>query len=333
VRILAYSREGAFLLPIHASILHSNVIVHGDMAMMESLENLTISPEMGTGGVTSTDLLSHVLAQIRLTGDRLYSRTFTKTGRLELEESEAGHVCVVTEGTLRMERAGRTPVIVDTGDLVLLPRGAGDSRLVVSGIPATIILCRFRFDPESLRGMVFALPHCIQIPKAVSAGWLEGIVHFMLIEAGDVQPGAGLMISRLIDLVVIRVLRSWVHQGRTSGWLGGLSDARIASALKAIHERPMQRWSIETLAGIAGMSRSSFCERFTALVGRSPLRYHNEWRLTLARDLLAKRSARIGEIGLSIGYESEAAFSRAYKALFGHSPRVEYKLRNDPELA
>jgi AraC-like DNA-binding protein len=294
-------------------------------------ENLTINPEVAVGGAPSTDLLSHVLAQIRLTGDRLYSCILTDKGRLELE-AEAAHVCVVTAGRLHTERDGQTPAVIDTGDLVLLPRGAGDLRFVASGTPATVILCRFRFDPDSLRGMIFALPQCIQIPRAESAGWLEGIVHFLLVEAGDVQPGAALMISRLIDLVVIRALRSWVHQGQSSGWLGGLSDARIASALKAIHERPMQRWSIETLAGIAGMSRSSFCERFTTLVGRSPLRYHNEWRLTLARDLLAKRSARIGEIGLSIGYESEAAFSRAYKGLFGHSPRVEYKLRNDTDI-
>ena len=150
----------------------------------------------------------------------------------------------------------------------------------------------------------------------------RSIVNFMLIEAGDPQPGAALMVSRLIDLIVIRSLRSWVQQGHASGWLGGLSDARIARALKALHERPMQRWSIKTLSGIAGMSRSSFCERFTTLVGRSPLRYRNEWRLMLARELLAKRDARVGEVGLTIGYESEAAFSRAYKAFFGHSPRV-----------
>jgi hypothetical protein len=69
-------------------------------------------------------------------------------------------------------------------------------------------------------------------------------VHFLMIEAGDIQPGAALMVSRLIDLVVIRTLRGWIHQGPAPGWLGGLSDARIPSALKAIHERPMQRWSI-----------------------------------------------------------------------------------------
>jgi AraC-like DNA-binding protein len=296
--------------------------------MTELLENLTIHPDPAASDGSSTDLLSHVLAQIRLTGDRVYSCALTKKNRRKLE-MDAAHVCVVTKGVLHLEQEGRTTVALDTGDLVLLPRGARDLRFTAASTATTVILCRFRFDPDSLRGMIFALPQYIRLRKAESAGWLEGIVHFLLIEAGDVQPGAALMISRLIDLVVIRVLRTWVHQGHTSGWLGGLSDARIASALKAIHERPMQRWSIQALADIAGMSRSSFCERFTTLVGQSPLRYHNEWRLTLARDLLAKRSARVGEIGLSIGYESEAAFSRAFKNLFGHSPRVEYKLRID----
>ncbi len=296
--------------------------------MIERPENLTVLPEMEGGGAPSADLLSHVLAQIRLTGDRVYSCSLVQAGRLELE-ARAAHVCVVTEGALCIEGDERAPVIVDTGDLVMLPRGAGDLRLAASSAPATIVLCRFRFDPDSLRGMVSALPDCIHIRRAEGAGWIEGIVHFLNIEAGDIQPGAALMVSRLIDLVVIRTLRSWIHQGPASGWLGGLSDPRIASALKAIHERPMQRWSIETLAGLAGMSRSSFCERFAALVGRSPLRYQNEWRLALARDMLVERGARVGEIGFSIGYESEAAFSRAYKALFGHSPRVEYGLHKE----
>jgi AraC-like DNA-binding protein len=299
--------------------------------MTVSLENLTIHPDVGAHHPASTDLLSHVLAQIRLTGDRISSCTLTEKGLLELE-AEAAHVCVVTAGALQIEGADKVPVVVETGDLLLLPCGAGDLRFVASGSPPpTVILCRFWFDLDSLRGMIRALPQCIQIGRAESAGWLDGMVHFLLVEASDVQPGAALMISRLIDLVVIRALRSWVHRGPKSGWLGGLSDVRIASALKAIHERPTQRWRVETLAAIAGMSRSNFCDRFTALVGRSPLRYQNEWRLTLARDLLAKRSARVGEIGLSIGYESEAAFSRAYKRLFGHSPRVDYKLPNDTD--
>jgi AraC-like DNA-binding protein len=300
--------------------------------MIELPKNLIDHPDEATFSPSSTDLLSHVLGQIRLTGDGVQSGTLAPHGRLNLG-ADAAHLCVVTEGALHIDGDGRDPIVVATGDLLMLSRGAGELRLTTSDVPATVVLCRFRFDADSLRGMTFALPDCIHIRQAEAAGWLDGIVHFLLLEAGDAQPGAALMVSRLIDLVVIRTLRSWVQRGPASGWLGGLSDPRIANALQAIHERPMQRWSIEALAGVAGMSRSSFCERFTALVGRPPLRYHNECRLTLARDLLAKRGARVGEIGLSIGYESEAAFSRAYKSLFGHSPRAESKLRaaTDPQ--
>ncbi|TPK39080.1 AraC family transcriptional regulator [Mesorhizobium sp. B2-5-4] len=295
--------------------------------MMESPENLTILPD-GASHVTG-DLLSHVLAQIRLTGDQVFSRSLAKAEQLDLDEGQA-HIVVVTAGALHMESEDQAPVVIEAGDLVLLPRDPGGSRLVASRAQVAIVTCRFWFDPDSLRGMIFALPQSIHIGRAQGAGWIDGMLPFLMIETSDAQPGAALMISRIIDLMVIRTLRSWVHEGHATGWLGGLSDARIARSLKAIHERPLQRWSINELADKAGMSRSSFCERFAALVGRSPLRYQNEWRLGLARDLLARRDARVGEIGLRIGYESEAAFSRAYKQLFGHPPRVEYALANEP---
>jgi AraC-like DNA-binding protein len=294
--------------------------------MMELLENLTIHPGEKPLGPTSGDLLSHVLAQIRLTGDRVFPRTLAKAEHLDLDAGEA-HVVVVASGALHIEGDDQGPVVIDTGDLVLLPRGPGDARLVASH-DATVIVCRFWFDPDSLRAMIFALPPFIHISRSDGAEWIEGIARFLMIEASDVQPGATLMISRLIDLVVIRTLRTWVHQGQTTGWLGGLADARIARSLKTIHEQPMQRWSIDALAASAGMSRSSFSERFTALVGRSPLRYQNEWRLRMAREMLSRRDARVGEIGLRIGYESEASFSRAYKEFFGHPPRVEYALKD-----
>lgn len=292
--------------------------------MMKSLEDLIIRPELQLRGLATGDLLSQVLAQIRLTGDRVYSSRLPARARLELEAG-AAHVCVLREGRLKVASGGEAPATIEPGDLFLLPRDLEGLRITAIEGPASLIVCRFWFDASSLRAMLFALPWLIHMKREEAASWLEGIVHFMMLEADDVQPGGALMISRLIDLIVIRTLRTWVHQGHASGWLGGLSDARVARALRKIHEQPLHRWSIEALAGIAGMSRSSFSERFTALVGRSPLRYQNEWRLTLARDMLAKRSARVGEIGIAIGYESEAAFSRAYKAFFGRSPRVDYK--------
>ncbi|MDO9426829.1 MAG: AraC family transcriptional regulator [Methylobacterium sp.] len=290
--------------------------------MTETRENLTDLPDDGPRGAATDDLLSHVLAQIRLTGDHVDSRTVAQSERLNLEAG-AAHILIVAEGALHVGGGNLGPVSIDTGDLVLLPRGPGASRLLASGGDARVIVCRFRFDPYSLRGMISALPRCLHIQRAQGAEWLDGMVHFMMRETVDAQPGAALMISRIIDLLVIRTLRTWVHLGHTSGWLGGLSDARIARALKVMHRRPTQPWSLDALAEVAGMSRSSFAERFTELVGRAPLRYQNEWRLGLARDMLRRRDARVGEIGLRVGYESEAAFSRAYKALFGHSPRDE----------
>ena len=290
--------------------------------MTGSLENLTDHPEGGPRGGVSGDLLSHVLAQIRLTGDHVRSRDVAWSENLDLEAG-AAHVLVLADGSLHVEGDGEEPVVIDWGDLVLLPRGLGGTRLVASRAPASVIVCRFWFDPHSRRGMISALPDRIHIRRAEGAGWLDGIVPFLMVEVTDEEPGAALMISRIIDVIVIRTLRTWVQRGHTTGWLGGLSDARIARALKIVHERPLQRWSIDALADAAGMSRSSFCERFAALVGRSPLRYQNEWRLNLARAMLAARDARVGAIALRVGYESEAAFSRAYKAMFGYPPRDE----------
>ncbi|MDO9344658.1 MAG: AraC family transcriptional regulator [Pseudomonas sp.] len=290
--------------------------------MMNPLENLIIHPEMQLEGFARGDLLSQVLAQIRLTGDRVYSCALADAQALTLDEKSA-HICVLQQGHLHLEVADQPLQTLDQGDVILLPHDpAGITMTAVNG-PANVVICRFWFDASSFQAMLFALPRLIHIQQAEAAAWAEGILHFMLLEAHDTQPGGALMISRLIDLVVIRILRTWVHQGVASGWLGGLSDARIARALKAIHETPGKQWRIDALAEVAGMSRSNFCERFSSLIGRSPLRYQNEWRLTLAKTMLSKQDGRIGEIGFAIGYESEAAFSRAYKAFFGRSPRED----------
>jgi AraC-like DNA-binding protein len=288
--------------------------------MTDLLEDLTIRPEMRLEGLATGDLLSQVLAQIRLTGDRVYSTTQAMGQHLTLDE-KSSHICVLQKGQLHIESADGQVQTIEQGDILLLPHDPSSLSITASKGPASLVICRFWFDASSFQAMLFALPWLIHIKHAEAAAWSEGILHFMLIEANDTQPGGALMISRLIDLTVIRILRTWVQHGMASGWLGGLSDERIARTLRAIHEKPGQQWRIEALATIAGMSRSSFCDRFSALVGRSPLRYQNEWRLTLAKTMLARHNSRIGEVGFAIGYESEASFSRAYKAYFGRSPR------------
>ena len=277
--------------------------------------DLTDRPEPTVSGMIDPDLLSQVLSQIRLSGDFVYSESLESGSRLSLSPAEAT-ICFVTEGALQ-----RGDWTIETGELLLLPRGlAGIVGDLVADGTTRVTVCRFRFDPHTLVTLVSGLPDHIHIRHSDGGGWLGNIAYFMLAEIGDIQPGASLMISRLIDLMIIRTLRTWVQLGGAIGWLGGLLDTRIARTLKAIHARPFDRWTLADLAAMAGMSRSSFSNRFTELVGVSPLRYHNNWRLTLARDTLKAGSTRVGDVALSVGYISEAAFSRAYKAQFGHSP-------------
>ena len=136
------------------------------------------------------------------------------------------------------------------------------------------------------------------------------------------HPGATIMISRLIDVMVIRAMRIWVRTAppEEKGWLAALADARISRALKTIHDEPFRRRSVADLATLAGMSRSNFAERFSTLVGAGPLHYQTRWRLLLASDMLRRSDILVSEVARRVGYESEAAFSRAFKAQFGFPP-------------
>ncbi len=137
------------------------------------------------------------------------------------------------------------------------------------------------------------------------------------------QPGSALVSQQLVTLMLVQALRLHLSQGAegATGWLFALADRQMAAALTAIHEAPSQRWSVETLAARAGMSRSVFAERFKATVGETPMGYLTRWRMLLAADRLATSKAAVSTIALSLGYESESAFSTAFKRTMGCSPR------------
>jgi AraC-like DNA-binding protein len=271
------------------------------------------------------DLLSYVLAQLRLAGDEVAS---VRLGAPMVIGPEAGvaYVLVVIAGRMSVRLSEGRVIAADTGDLILLSRSAGqvleqDAQLgEPDSAEAEIVLSRFRFDPPRLDAMFRCLPHHIHVRRADGAEWLAGLAQYLLAEARGIEPGASLMISRLIDLMVIRAIRHWVHQGRGEGWLGGMADPRVARSLEALHAAPFRAWSVRDLAKLAGMSRSSFSERFADLVGEPPLRYHNRWRLLLAENLMQSKTMTVGEVALGVGYASTAAFSRAFKAHFGRAP-------------
>ncbi len=296
-----------------------------------------------------TDVLSQVLTLIRLRGDLVYTTRLGQPWGLRFPPGPA-HFHYVETGAAWVTPADAPPMRIEAGDLVLLPLGKGhviadapDSpvedvdavapghfdrdRLVLShggnGPASQLVSGFFSFEGSPLPAVMSALPPLIHIPKgdAGAPAWLAAISHFLVDEAQKPDPGSSLMISRLIDLLVIRTLRSWAgSEANRVGWLGGLAEERIGRVLAAMHADPFKRWTVETLAEVASMSRSIFAERFTAAVGESPLRYLSRWRLTIAADMLRSGGLKVTEAAYKTGYSSDAAFSRAFKSHFGYAP-------------
>jgi transcriptional regulator GlxA family with amidase domain len=131
------------------------------------------------------------------------------------------------------------------------------------------------------------------------------------------------MVEHLTHIMLIEMVRIYLKSEQVQplrGWLAALADAKIGAALVAMHSAPMQQWMLDELAGSAGMSRSAFSLRFKTLVGTSPLDYLLRWRMRLAGRALSQSRASVSSIGLAHGYDSETAFSAAFKRVIGLSP-------------
>jgi AraC-like DNA-binding protein len=145
----------------------------------------------------------------------------------------------------------------------------------------------------------------------------------MMQELRKPQPGGGLVVQHLAHTILVHALR--IHLSDASkagvGWLYALADRQMSVAIGAMHENSGHAWTLQELAALAGMSRSSFALKFKATVGVSPMDYLTRWRMLLAGDRLANSGQSVSAIALSLGYESESAFSTAFKRVMGRSPR------------
>jgi AraC-like DNA-binding protein len=298
---------------------------------------------------TRADVLSQVLTMIRLRGELVYSARLRAPWSIAFPKG-AAHFYFIKSGTLLVQTLGAAPLRVNQGDMLLLPHGTGH---VVSddaatppvhigsvigahfdrdqsvldyggdGAAAEVVGGLFHFEGGSLAAIMAALPLVVHLPgvEGKTPEWLHALTHFLVKESHEVEPGSSLMISRLIDLLVIRTLRTWAaSQSHPNSWIGAIGDERIGRALNAIHTAPYEPWTVDSLASLAALSRSIFAERFTARVGEAPLQYIKRLKLTLAADMLASGGLRVTQAAERVGYSSDAAFSRAFKAQFGYAP-------------
>src|SRR5580700_1261133 len=196
------------------------------------------------------------------------------------------------------------------------------------GVPTTIISGWFSFSPVSVKRLKRLLPELILV-KADQAQTLalHATLQLLASEMAEPAPGSEVMVNRLADILFIQCVRAHIASSSEtckSGWLRAIFDPKIGAALKAMHERVENPWTVETLAAAAGMSRSAFALRFKELLGETPLEYLTNWRMYKATGLLQGNDRKLLEVAKSVGYDSDAAFSKAFKRVLGAAPR-EYR--------
>lgn len=238
-------------------------------------------------------------------------RPFRLASNLSLDPVEAGTV-------FPPARAGGVVTVNGGGDFFLV-----GSRFAVSGQHAGTLLR--------------TLPPIVHIHKESDRAALRWSVERMMQELREPQPGSFLVAQHLAHMMLVQALRLHLVdevEGRV-GWFFALADKQMSAAITAMHADPARRWTLQELAGRACMSRSAFAMKFKATVGETPMDYLTRWRMLLAADRLANSNDPISTIALSLGYESDAAFSTAFKREMGCAPRQYGRNRNSvlPSLA
>jgi AraC-like DNA-binding protein len=181
-----------------------------------------------------------------------------------------------------------------------------------------VVCCFMGLDERPYNPLLSALPSVIHLN---GSGWLSPLLSIAVAESGKVRPGGQNVLARISELMFVEAIRRYVESlaPAETGWLAGLRDAVVGKALGALHGAPSEVWTVERLARHVGVSRSVLAERFTGMVGQPPIQYLALWRMQLASRLLSD-GRPIGEVAAAVGYESEAAFSRAFKKLVGQAP-------------
>ncbi|WGM45980.1 IS5 family transposase IS4811 [Brevundimonas sp. NIBR10] len=190
----------------------------------------------------------------------------------------------------------------------------------------------FLFDLGLAGQLLGLLPAVIHVPARLpAAGVLAGTLHVLDAELTTPGIGTSLMVERLAQILFVQALRAHLEASPevSYGLVSGLADPRIGRAIALIHAEPARRWTIAGLASAASMSRSSFAQRFQRLVGQAPLDYVTRWRMQLAKAEFARGTRPVGVVARSLGYQSDSAFTAAFKRVSGRSPR-DYRQKPTP---
>lgn len=301
--------------------------------------------------IEAGDVLTDVLSTLALRGRVFCVSELSTPWSIRFEPSSFAHFHVIERGHAWALLDGeQRPFPLHGGDLVVFPHGGGHLladplqeepvgiRSLISpgsggcnvirhggGGQETRMTCgSFELGSPAGNPLLAVLPPLLHVPghEGQVAEWLAPTLRLLTHEARHPSLGTETLLTRLTDIVFVQAVRAWLADmpDGQAGWLGALRDPQIGAALGLLHRQPNAEWNLETLAKKVGMSRSPFAARFTRLVGEPPLTYLAKWRLHLAADRLARGNGSVKEVAAHSGYESEAAFSKAFKKAYGAAP-------------
>ena len=261
----------------------------------------------------------------------------------------------IVEGACLIALDGAPPRRLVAGDIVVFPHGDAHTMASTMDVPAlqmdaeailrerpkllqfggggepTHIICGYMVcDPRLFQPVLAALPQVVTVSlRGVEQGrWLEASMQHAVEAAEAPRPGTEGMLAKLSEVLVVEALR--LHAAQLSpehaGWLSGLRDRAVGKCLALMHARPAQPWTVDSLAREVGTSRSVLAERFTHFVGQSPMQYLGRWRMALATHRLRRSALSVARIAEEVGYETDAAFSRAFRREFGVPPATWRRL-------
>jgi AraC-like DNA-binding protein len=254
---------------------------------------------------------------------------------------------IVTEGRCFGGLVGEEQVELNQGDIIVFPQG--DAHVMSSarglrsgpnvhsvvtarylepvilgngGAPTTAFVCGFLgCDRRPFNPLLAGLPRLMHM-RGMSSAWLSSFTRQVTEESQLRRAGADSLLTRLAELMFIEVMRRYLEEQQSgqTGWLAGLRDDVVGRVLGLLHARPAYPWTLDELARQAASSRTNVAKRFTELVGQPPMQYLTQWRMQVAANLLAQSGAKVASIAAQVGYDSEAAFSRAFKKETGMPP-------------
>jgi AraC-like DNA-binding protein len=269
---------------------------------------------------------------------------------------EAEHVIMfhaVTEGAcwLEVDNDQKAPLRLVTGDIVVLPMGEAHAFCSTPGMraqpdlglyyrptdkplpfavglgasdgPRTKFVCGYLgCDARPFNPILPALPQILHARAAEGTGYLTQLIKVAVDETATRRSGGETVLAKIAELMFVEVVRRHIDllPADASTWLAGLRDPHVSGALRLMHARPAEAWSVDRLSQEVGLSRSVFAERFAHFVQDTPMQYLTRWRMQLATRLLEQPGAGLAQIANEVGYESEAAFNRAFKKCVGVPP-------------